>query len=216
MIHFCFTQTGWRQTTNPIRNWIFSKFFRRVSLVCFSHAFKEQPSRSFIWQLGLYVRSFSSEGPEVQSLFPNSQRTAEDSLASHSLNCSSQYDKCQKEKWWFFFFFLSLPLLSLVSLTLPEIFMLSSPVPQNRLGMCVCMYVYIILAFTFIPKSKIVLPQATLPFLIPFVCFHLFDIHCLLVNILFTFFFKILRVCHIHSTELGFASWINLKLLFLK
>lgn len=104
MIHFCFTQTGWRQTTNPIRNWIFSKFFRRVSLVCFSHAFKEQPSRSFIWQLGLYVRSFSSEGPEVQSLFPNSQRTAGDSLASHSLNCSSQYDKCQKEKWWFFFF----------------------------------------------------------------------------------------------------------------
>lgn len=191
MIHFHFRQTGWRQITNPIRNWIFSKFFRRVSLVCFSLAFKEQPSRSFIWQLGLYVRSFSSEGPEVQSLFPNSERTAGDSLASHSLNCSSQNDKCQKEKWWFFvfFFFLSLPLSSLVSLTLPEIFMLSSPVSQNRLGMCVCMYVYIILAFTFIPKSKIVLPQATLPFLIPFVSFHLLDIHCLLVNILFTFFF---------------------------
>lgn len=112
-----------------------------------------------------------------------------------------------KRKSGGFFFFLSLPLSSLVSLTLPEIFMLSSPVSQNRLGMCVCMYVYIILAFTFIPKSKIVLPQATLPFLIFFVSFHLLDIHCLLGNILFAFFFfKILHVCHIHSTELGFAS----------
>ena len=115
------------------------------------------------------------------------------------------------------FFFLSLLLLSLGSLTLAEIFMLSSPVSQNRLGMCVCMYVYIILAFTFILKPKIALPQATLPFLIAFVCSHLLDTYFLLVNILFNFFFFFrFYVCHIHSTELGFASWINLKLLFLK
>ena len=93
------------------------------------------------------------------------------------------------------FFFLSLLLLSLVSLTLPEIFMLSSPVSQNRLGMCVCMYVYIILAFTFILKPKIALPQATLPFLIAFVCFHLLDTYFLLVNILFTFFFFLDFTC---------------------
>ena len=169
--------------------------------MCFSLTFKEQPSKSFIWQLGVYVRFFSSEGPEVQFLFPDSERTAGDSLVSHSFSCSSQNDKCQKEKWcgvWFFFFlsvFLFLPLLSLVSLTLPEIFMLSSPVSQNRLGMCVCVYVNIILVYTFIPKSKIVLPQATLPFLIPFVYFRLLAIYCLLVNILFTFFFFLDFTC---------------------
>lgn len=105
----------------------------------------------------------------------------------------------------FVFFFLSvflfLPLLSLVSLTLPEIFMLSSPVSQNRLGMCVCVYVNIILVYTFIPKSKIVLPQATLPFLIPFVYFRLLAIYCLLVNILFTFFFFRFYMCIIYIVQ---------------
>lgn len=75
--------------------------------MCFSLTFKEQPSKSFIWQLGVYVRFFSSEGPEVQFLFPDSERTAGDSLVSHSFSCSSQNDKCQKEKWCgvcFFFF----------------------------------------------------------------------------------------------------------------
>ena len=64
------------------------------------------------------------------------------------------------------YFFLFLPPLSLVSLTLPEIFMLSSPVSQNRLDTCVCMCVYVILALTFMLKAKIVMSQATLPFLI--------------------------------------------------
>ena len=99
------------------------------------------------------------------------------------------------------FFFLSLLLLSLGSLTLAEIFMLSSPVSQNRLGMCVCMYVYIILAFTFILKPKIALPQATLPFLIAFVCSHLLDTYFLLVNILFTFFFFLDFMCVIYTVQ---------------
>lgn len=52
------------------------------------------------------------------------------------------------------YFFLSLPFLSLVSLTLSEIFMLSSPVSQNRLDTCVCMCVYVVLALNIYAQSK--------------------------------------------------------------